>query len=88
VPAGTLQARVTEPRFRNTVALVVGAFRAEMTALLDKKHADLLAPVKITPAYRSEYEKLTALRNEVEEYNAAVEEANKQIEAFKAVGNA
>lgn len=73
----------TEPKLRNTVAPVVEAFRKEMTALLDEKHSDLLAPVSITPAYRSEYEKLTALTNEVGAYNAAVEETNKQIEAFK-----
>jgi wobble nucleotide-excising tRNase len=51
--------------------------------LLDKKHADLLAPVMITPAYRSAYQKLTAPKTEVEAYNAAVEEANKLIEVFK-----
>jgi wobble nucleotide-excising tRNase len=72
-----------EPELRNTIAPIVEAFRAEMTSLLDKKHADLLAPVRITAAYRSEFEKLTALKNEIEEYNAAVEEANKQIETFK-----
>jgi wobble nucleotide-excising tRNase len=73
----------TEPKLRTNVASVIEPFRAEMVALLDKKHADLLAPVMITPAYRSAYQKLTALKTEVEAYNAAVEGANKLIEAFK-----
>lgn len=73
----------TEPKLRNTVGPVIESFRTEMTALLDKKHADLLAAVKITPAYRSAYQKLTALKEEIEAYNAAVEEANQQIEAFR-----
>lgn len=72
-----------EPKLRNTVASVIEAFRTEMTALLDKKHSDLLAPVSTTQAYRGEYERLTALNNEIQAYNAAVEEANKQIETFK-----
>ena len=52
----------TEPELRSNVASVVEAFRTEMVALLDKKHADLLASVAITPAYRSAYQKLTALK--------------------------
>jgi wobble nucleotide-excising tRNase len=73
----------SEPKLRNTVGPAIETFRTEMTALLDKKHADLLAPVSITPAYRSAYQKLATLKSEVEAYNAAVEDANKQIEAFK-----
>jgi wobble nucleotide-excising tRNase len=73
----------SEPKLRNAVGPAIETFRAEMTALLDKKHADLLAPVSITPAYRSAYQDVATLKSEVEAYNAAVEDANKQIEAFK-----
>jgi wobble nucleotide-excising tRNase len=73
----------TEPKLCSTVASVIEGFRAEMTALLNKKHADLLAPVKITATYRSEYQKLMALKEGAEAYNAGVEEANRLIEAFK-----
>src|SRR4029077_16030416 len=45
--------------------------------------ANLLAAVRLSTAYREAYQNLTALKAEVDVYNAAVAEANKQIDEFK-----
>jgi|tagenome__1003787_1003787.scaffolds.fasta_scaffold20986402_6 wobble nucleotide-excising tRNase len=73
----------TAPTMTSDVVEIISVFRQEMIALLDSKGTNLLAAVRLSPAYRDAYQNLTALKSEVDAYNAAVEEANKQIEAFK-----
>jgi wobble nucleotide-excising tRNase len=73
----------TTPTLTSDIAEIISTFREELIALLDRKGTNLLAVVRLSPAYREAYQNLTALKAEVDAYNATIEEANKQIEAFK-----
>jgi wobble nucleotide-excising tRNase len=73
----------TTPTLTSDIAEIISTFREELIALLDRKGTNLLAAVRLSPAYREAYQNLTALKAEVDAYNATIEEANKQIEAFK-----